>query len=500
MTALARGARRIARTRLAPALMAVGTAIVLHFTVGSGAATADEVAAVRTPTPELPSTPFDYDPELPAHLTMNGLLAVGIDDGSALAADNTPADNPTTDAGATLGRVLFYETRLSANGSISCASCHQQAAGFSDPAFRSEGLAGGRTSRHSMSLVNARFYEPGSFFWDTRAESLEAQVLEPIRDPLEMDLSPQQMVETVETLPYYESLFVDAFGDAEVTADRISKALAQFVRSMVALDAPYDRGRSQVDSPLDDFPDFSDQENFGKWVFFTGNGRVVDGQVFACASCHTTEAMIQSSEGVANNGLDFGGGDFGAFMVTNDEEDLTRFKVPSLRNIALSAPYMHDARFGSLEAVVRHYSSGVQPHPSLSPPLRTESGQVARFEFTQAEGDALVAFLRTLTDERLLGEAWSDPFTGPEIDFVPPQQRFLSLDELDALGAGDATAEVGDAVDEAGAALTSDGAAAGADPSDDAPSPIPLIVVTLVVAGGAGWWYQRSRRRRAGTT
>ncbi len=274
-----------------------------------------------------------------------------------------------------------------------------------------------------------------------------------------------------------------------MTADRISKALAQFVRSMVALDARYDQGRALVDSPLDDFPNFTEQENLGKQVFFTGNGRVVDGQVFACASCHTTEAMIQSSDGVANNGLDFGGGDFGAFMVTNDDEDLTRFKVPSLRNVALSAPYMHDARFGSLEAVVRHYSVGVQPHPSLSPPLRTESGQVVRFEFSEQESAALVAFLETLTDERLLGEPWADPFTGDEIEFVPPQQRFFTLDELEALEAGEESPEDGESIDATAAATT----------VEDRPSPIPLIVVTLLVAGGAGWWYQRSRRRAEST-
>lgn len=466
--------RRIGGSRVGSLFGVVTMAVAAHVVLAGGIG-ADE-AVVLTPSPELPVESFGYDPELPAHFGVDALAGVGApSDGSVIAADNTPVDNPITDAGATLGRVLFYETRLSANGTISCASCHQQSSSFSDTNRRSIGLAGGRTSRHSMSLVNARFYEPGTFFWDTRAESLEAQVLEPIRDPLEMDMAPEQMVETLEALPYYEPLFANAFGDAEVTADRVSKALAQFVRSMVSLDAPYDQGRTQVGSPLDDFPNFTEQENLGKSIFFTGNGRVVDGQPFACASCHVTEAMIQSSEGVANNGLDFAGGDFGAFMVTNDDADLTRFKVPSLRNVELSAPYMHDGRFGSLESVVRHYSDGVQPHPSLSPPLRTDDGDTLRFEFTQFEGDALIAFLRTLTDQRLLGEAWSDPFTGPDVEFVPPVQEFTSISELDdAAGIDSETGEP-----------------AAVSESEERPSPIPLIVVASLIVIAGFWWYRR---------
>ncbi|NOX31936.1 MAG: cytochrome-c peroxidase [Actinobacteria bacterium] len=369
-----------------------------------------EVTAQDEPLrlPVLPDVPFDYDAELPAYLLENNFGPEFTSQNAAIDNDNTPADNPVTDAGATLGRVLFYDRQLSANQTTSCASCHLQAAGFSDPEIRSIGLSGGRTSRHSMSLVNARFFEPGTFFWDTRAPTLEDQVLEPIVDPLEMDMPLDEAVAVVGAQDYYPPLFEAAFGDESVSTERISLALAQFIRSMVSVDSEYDRGRVEVDGPLEPFPNFSTAENAGKDLFFTGGGRSV-----SCASCHVSEAFVNRPEGVGNNGLDFGGGDFGAFMVTNDEADLTRFKVPSLRSIARSAPYMHDGRFPSLEAVVQHYSSSVRPHPSLSEPLRNPDGSAFLFQFTQVEGDSLVAFLNTLTDDGLAtSEKWADPFTG----------------------------------------------------------------------------------------
>jgi len=377
-----------------------------------------EVTAQDEPLrlPVLPDIPFDYDAELPAYLLENNFGPEFTAQNAAIDNDNTPADNPVTAAGATLGRVLFYDRQLSANQTTSCASCHIQANGFSDPATRSVGLLGGRTSRHSMSLVNARFFAPGSFFWDTRSPTLEDQVLQPIVDPLEMDMALDEAVAVVAAQDYYRPLFEAAFGDSEVSSEKISLALAQFVRSMVSTDSEYDRGRVQVDGPLEPFPNFSDAENAGKDLFFTGGGRPV-----SCASCHVSEAFVNRPEGVGNNGLDIAGGDFGAFMVTNDDVDLTRFKVPSLRNIALSAPYMHDGRFPSLGAVVQHYSSGVQPHPSLSEPLRNPDGSAFRFQFTQLEGDSLIAFLETLTDDALSSsEKWADPFTGETFEVAAP--------------------------------------------------------------------------------
>lgn len=171
--------------------------------------------------------------------------------------DNTPANNPVTDEGATLGRVLFYDKKLSANGTVSCASFHQQDKGFSDDAALSLGFDGGTTRRHSMSLINARWYGRGRFFWDERAATLEEQVLMPFQDPVEMGMTLDQVVNTVAAQTYYPELFQAAFGSEEVTAEKISMALAQFVRSIVSVNSKYDEGRPQANIPTNDFPNYT---------------------------------------------------------------------------------------------------------------------------------------------------------------------------------------------------------------------------------------------------
>ena len=166
---------------------------------------AQSPATIRLDAPRLPDSGFRYTSEaLPSHFTDPHPLGVG-------ATDNTPFDNPATDAGITLGRVLFHDTRLSANRTVSCASCHLQAHGFGDPRRLSEGFDGQPTRRHAMSLTNARYYQRGRFFWDERADSLEAQVLAPMTDPIEMGLSPGDSVRRISEAPYYEALFADAF-------------------------------------------------------------------------------------------------------------------------------------------------------------------------------------------------------------------------------------------------------------------------------------------------
>ena len=357
------------------------------LTVAFGPASAQ---AVPGPEPLLPATPYDYTVGVPAGLADS---------------DNTPASNPTTDAGATLGRVLFYDRSLSANGTISCASCHDQAAGFSDPNTLSIRFDGETTRRHSMSLANAAFFEPGTFFWDTRAETLEVQVLQPFVDEVEMGLTLPELVSLVESQPYYAELFEDAFGSSEVSTDRISQALSQFVRSIVSTDAPYDEGRARVGRAQDPFPNFTASENRGKALFFGGGPG-------SCAGCHTTDAQINADNGPMNNGLDLVSTiDLGAFEVTGRVQDTGAFKVPSLRNIAESGPYMHDGRFETLREVVEHYSSGVQDHPQLHRRLQGGDGQPINRNFSEEQIDDMVAFLETLSDPTLLtGERFSDPF------------------------------------------------------------------------------------------
>ncbi len=356
----------------------------------------------------LPSVPFDYTSlNLPAHFTTNagGPLPTSIN-----GLDNTPSNNPITNHGATLGRVLFYDVNLSLNRTVSCGSCHKPENGFSDPSVLSVGFAGGLTRRHSMTLINARWYQRGRAFWDERAATIEEQVLQPFQDPTEMGLTLPLLLQRVSEQTYYPQLFTNAFGDGAVTSDRISKALAQFVRSIVSYQSKYDIGRAQVANNGQNFPNFTAQENTGKNLFF----QTIPNGGGACFGCHTTEAFVSANPGPQNNGLDIAStSDAGAGEVFSNPIFVGRFKTSTLRNIGLTAPYMHDGRFATLEQVVEHYNSGIQPHPTLSPALTDPNGNPVRLNFTATQKAAMVAFLHTMTDVSVANEQkWSNPFLG----------------------------------------------------------------------------------------
>jgi len=367
----------------------------------------------------LPDIQFNYSNiELPAHYETNAFPPQFQFQQAAVAFDNTPTDNPITDAGATLGRVLFYDKKLSKNGTVACASCHQQDHGFSDPEVLSVGFEGGLTRRHSMGLANARFYQSGKFFWDERAASLEEQVLEPFQDPVEMGLTLDELEQIVDEQLYYPPLFENAFGDESISTERISKALAQFIRSIVSTSSKYDLSRSEVQSPLADFPQYTEQENLGKNLFLRPQA-LSNGNNGNCGGCHSSEVFVgpipnnlNANSSGTSNGLDAQSIlDLGIFESTGNPNHIGKFKSPSLANIAIRPPYMHDGRFATLEEVVEHYSSGVQNHTNLSPPLQSVNGEPGNFNFTPEEKEALVAFLKTLTDEQMLSdEKYSDPF------------------------------------------------------------------------------------------
>ena len=254
-------------------------------------------------------------------------------------------------------------------------------------------------------LSNAAFSGTGRYFWDERAGSLEAQVLLPIQDDVEMGLTLEVLVSRVNDAPYYPALFAAAFGDEEVTSERISFALSQFVRSLVSFGARYDEGRAQVRDALQPFPTFTDEENLGRKLFF---GSFSEGGV-NCAACHHGEAfanVIPTSNGidlvsVEDRGV--GGDDVSA-------QNAGRFRVPSLRNIAVRPPFMHDGRFSTLEEVIEHYNSGIQAHPALSVYIGPD-GLPMRLNLSAAEKAALKAFLETLTDEAMLRDPkFQDPF------------------------------------------------------------------------------------------
>lgn len=361
--------------------------------------------------PMLPNEPHTYQAP-PKHISAKLLHKM----------DNTPVGNPLTDEGAALGRVLFYDTQLSINDTIACASCHRQEKGFADPRQFSRGFVGGYTMRNSMGLANLRYSRvPGGkpgFFWDERAATLEAQALMPIQDEVEMGMKLQELEGKLQRLSYYPSLFAAAFDSAEVTSERISKAIAQFMRSLVSFDSRFDRAAAATAGSdySQDFKGFTAEENLGKSLFIDGINGVAE---IGCAHCHVppTFGMPKS----LNNGLDFYYVDQGLgwrdvppndpFTPSNDG----KFKAPSLRNIALTGPYMHDGRFETLRQVIEHYSSGVHPHVNLGLELNeegpAETFAPSGFRLTDPQKAALLAFLKTLTDDKFIADPrFADPF------------------------------------------------------------------------------------------
>jgi cytochrome c peroxidase len=355
---------------------------VLDLILGAIMLPAFSAMAAPPQVPSLPSQPAGYVQyalqDLPDHFKF----------GEVGALDNTPADNLISDAGATLGRVLFYDKRLSHDGGVACASCHRQANDFSDPQQFSAGIGGQLTSRHSMGLANVKYYVNSAMFWDERAASLEEQALIPIQSPTEMGATLGEVVTRLSQTAFYPALFQAAFGSPEVTPERISKAIGQFERAMVSYQSKYDTAFTPGAQEPDFASAFTADELAGAELFH-GAGR--------CSGCHSTEAQV--GQQAANVGLDA--------SVTDEGAGQGRFKTPSLRNVAVRGRFMHDGRFSTLEQVVEFYSSQVQDNPSLDESLRNP----VQLNFTPQQIDQLVAFLNTLTDNAFLtSDLFSDPF------------------------------------------------------------------------------------------
>lgn len=320
-------------------------------------------------------------------------------------------ENPITDEGATLGRVLFYDKMLSIDNTISCASCHQQEFAFSDPEKLSKGVEGGITGRHSMRLVNARFGAEKRFFWDERAESLEAQTTMPIRDHAELGFSGengrpgmQDLMSRLAATDYYQELFTMVYGDAKVTEERMQLALAQFVRSIQSFDSKYDEGYNS------DFSNFTESEKRGHQLFTTdvfGANLQRTGGGLDCFKCHRPpEFDINPLSG--NNGL---------IAVANapGEVDLTNTRAPSLRNLTnpegiLNGPLMHDGSITSLETLVDAVGNNDgDPRNTRLDPIIPPGGTL---NITFQESSDLIAFLKTLSGRDVYtNEKWSNPFT-----------------------------------------------------------------------------------------
>ena len=349
--------------------------------------------------PSLPDLVHDYTK---VDLSMHPDLNFNSPDGTI--------NSIVSNEGATLGRVLFYDTKLSATNRISCGSCHTQKAGFSDLKQFSTGHNNLVTTRNSMALSNLVFMN--NFFWDLRIDNLKDLVLMPIQNHIEMGMEDIDiLVNKLNTIDYYPSLFKAAYGTSEINNDRISDAVAQFLRSMISLNAKYDKGRNTG------FTNFTPMEELGRTLFFEKGG---------CVNCHNEPTFDSRWSGsAANIGLDVEYNDTG-ISASNTLDNvflgngLTAvngfFKIPSLRNIGLTAPYMHDGRFNTLEEVVDHYNEGIQNHPSLDwrlVDINPTTGKTTprRLQLGELEKMALVAFLNTLTDDSYIhDERFSNPF------------------------------------------------------------------------------------------
>jgi cytochrome c peroxidase len=326
---------------------------------------------------------------------------------------NTNNDIPT------LGRVLFYDRQLSINNSVSCASCHKQEKAFADNVAFSKGFKGAVTTRNSMPIQNLqpffiggdfsnskvafdRGFGPGfpsvSLFWDGRENNLGTMVLRPIVNHVEMGVRDlDELAAKLQKIPYYQQLFEKAYGTNEVTSAKISEALSMFTMSITSRNTKFDRARMGLDQ-------LSALEERGRQLFI---------EVYECNACHQTEnptGYVMAGT-FANIGLQSEYDDNGVAKVTGNAMDAGRFKIPSLRNVELTGPYMHDGRFETLEEVIDHYSTGIQDHPNLDDRLLDEGGEPKIFNISEYDKKAIVAFLGSLTDrEMITAKRFSNPF------------------------------------------------------------------------------------------
>ncbi len=301
-----------------------------------------------------------------------------------------PADNPLTEEGVALGRQLFHDTRLSINGTQSCASCHDQKNAFADPRRFSLGAQQQAGKRNAMPLFNLAWHQ--GFFWDGRAATLREQVLMPIQDKNEMNETLPNVIAKLSAEQECKTGFAKAFGSPEITAERMAKALEQFLLTFISQESRFDRAARKV-------AELTESEKRGLQLFVTEFDPKRGLRGADCFHCHG--GTLFTSQSFANNGLALGADDMGRMAVTKNAADRGKFKTPSLRNIARTAPYMHDGRFATLEEVVEHYSGGVRRSPTLDPNLAKHPE--AGIQLSAQEKADLVAFLKTLTDESFTG-------------------------------------------------------------------------------------------------
>ncbi len=306
-----------------------------------------------------------------------------------------PEDNPMTVEGVALGRKLFYEKKLSGDNTVSCGTCHAPELAFADGNQFSEGIDGQLGTRNSMALINLGWNT--SFFWDGRSKTLEEQIIEPVINPIEMNTTWQNVVEKLNGDVQYRNMFFKAFNIDNIDSIYVAKAIAQFIRTLISGTSKFDvmyKFENNIPLSANEISiqgTITPSEWAGYDLFKSLNGA-------DCFHCHNGPLMQVHK--FSNNGLDATFSDIGRGAITGNPDDNGKFKVPTLRNIVFSAPYMHDGRFSTLDEVINHYSHGIQMSSTIDP-LIEFAGQ-GGVQLDAQEKDLLKQFLLTLTDSSFI--------------------------------------------------------------------------------------------------
>ncbi len=363
-------------TRVEGRLNTVGAAEVSVTATDPFGASVSDVFLIAVPaplpkkSPVLPASAFEYE------LSASDLPAVYGDRQAIF--DTARAENPVTNAGATLGRVLFHDKRLSITNTVSCSTCHQQAHGFASNRRFDTGVSGVPLTQQAMPLANVRFNKSHAWFSDMRAGTLRDAARMALQDPREMGMFTTLLEEKLRATSFYPPLFAAAFGTPAIDEERVAAALEQYLRSLVSWRSRLDRVSASGG--------FNAQEKRGQEIFQGAAG-------VPCSRCH--DVQTGSNRWPTNNGI----GSTGAF------------RAAALKNIALTAPYMHDGRFATLREVIDHYDHGIRDSTTLDAALRDADGRPRRMNLSEADKQALEAFLRTFTDEAMVADPkFSDPF------------------------------------------------------------------------------------------
>jgi cytochrome c peroxidase len=294
--------------------------------------------------------------------------------------------DPPTPERVRLGRWLYYDTRLSADNTVSCATCHRPENAFSEPTPVSTGIRGQKGNRKAPTFINAAWALFPHTFWDGRAASLEDQALGPVANPIEMGNTHDAMIQTIQGIEGYARYFEEAFGSPEITTDRIAKAIADYERTRMSGNSPYDRWKNGDESAV------SEQVKLGDRLFFDKAG---------CNQCHLgynfTDSLFHNL-GVGWDPETQQFKDLGRAAITNQESDTGAFKTPTVREVTKRAPYMHDGSIATLREVVELYDDGGEANPYLDPKIKP-------LDLTDEEVDALVAMMEALTGEGYMDTA-----------------------------------------------------------------------------------------------